>query len=80
MDSIKMQVFGGDSYTWAASSSIYSFGGDSALAAPNTTTTYTVTGSNAIGCTANDTLVVTVESAPTITISATPTDTVLYWR
>lgn len=60
------------SYTWTNSSSLSSSSGAIVTAFPNSTTIYTVTGSNS-GCTGSQTFTVNVISTPTIILSANTT-------
>jgi hypothetical protein len=56
-------------YTWNPGS----FVGSTFSVTPATTTNYTVTGANASGCVNTKTVSITVNNAPTLTVSATPT-------
>jgi gliding motility-associated-like protein len=58
---------GGVSYTWTP----IGLTGSSVTDAPGITTTYTVIGEDAIGCTNTETVTVTVNPSPTLAISAT---------
>ncbi|MCD6067334.1 MAG: hypothetical protein K0S33_2160 [Bacteroidetes bacterium] len=60
-------------YTWTPSGSLSSPTGATVTATPPTTTTITVTGSNAAGCTAQATSTITINTTPTV--SVTPTNT-----
>lgn len=59
----------GNSYNWTPNGSLTGSTTANPTATPTTTTTYTVTATNAIGCTAVDSVVVTVTAAPPLTVS-----------
>jgi len=61
--------YGGISYTW--STGIDSTGTNTADAAPSTTTTYTVTGTDNNGCSDSATFLVTVNPLPTMSFTTT---------
>jgi gliding motility-associated-like protein len=65
-DTIQLQASGADSYVWNQQVTL----SDSLIADPEvyptTTTEYNVTGTDAFGCTANDTIEVTVNALPTV--------------
>jgi hypothetical protein len=64
-------VTGANSYTWSPSTGLSSTLDDQVVASPSSTTTYTITGTNLIGCQSNGTVTVTVASAPiSVTASA----------
>jgi gliding motility-associated-like protein len=67
--SVNVSATGGTSYTWNPGS----LTGTSQVLSPGTSTTYTVTGINAQGCTGQATILITVVPTPTITASASPT-------
>lgn len=56
---------GGANYNWSTGAS-----GNSITVNPSTTTTYTVTGTNVLGCTGTSLSTVTVENNPTVSLSA----------
>ncbi|MFN5213341.1 MAG: PKD domain-containing protein, partial [Bacteroidota bacterium] len=58
--SVNLTAAGANSYTWSPSSTLNSSTGSSVSAAPQTSTTYTVTGTDNNGCTANATVAVQV--------------------
>lgn len=60
---------GGTTYTWAPSGSLSSSTGTTVTATPTVTTTYTVNGT-ALGCTASNTVALTVTPAPAINVSS----------
>jgi hypothetical protein len=64
--SINLTAFGATSYNWSNNLG----NGSSAVAAPSSTTTYTVIGSNSFGCTASAVTQVNVNNLPTITIAS----------
>lgn len=68
-----LTVSGAVNYTWSPSGSLSSGTGNSVTANPATTTIYTVTGANSNGCTATNTVQVTIDSTPTITAIANVT-------
>jgi gliding motility-associated-like protein len=59
----------GVSYTWAPSAGLSATTGSVVSANPTSTTTYTITGTDANGCTNTATLLVTVTAYPTVTVS-----------
>ncbi|MCH2198020.1 MAG: GPI anchored serine-threonine rich family protein [Flavobacteriales bacterium] len=62
-----LQASGGVSYAWSPSAGLSDAGSSSPNASPTTTTTYTVTITDVNGCTADDFVIVTVESDCDIT-------------
>ena len=62
-NSTNLNATGAANYTWAPPTGLNSTIGASVIANPNTTTTYVVTGTNALGCTSTDTVVVYVISS-----------------
>jgi trimeric autotransporter adhesin len=58
---------GADTYTWSTN-----FIGSSIVVTPTTNTTYSVTGTNLIGCSSSTTQLVTVAASLSITIAGTP--------
>jgi PKD repeat protein len=61
---------GANTYTWSPSSSLSSSTGSSVVANPTVTTTYTVVGTN--GCSSSNTITLTVNQGPAVTISPSP--------
>ncbi|WP_396195902.1 PKD domain-containing protein [Flavobacterium sp.] len=57
---------GAQSYTWSPATNLSATTGSSVIFTPGTNTNYTVVGTNAAGCTATSTLVVTVKALPLI--------------
>jgi hypothetical protein len=72
-DSTSLSVSGAVSYTWNPSAGLSSTADSAVFANPTTTTTYTVTGTNAYGCVNSDTLIVNVvvDKLPTVSIAST---------
>jgi len=72
--STSLTANGAVSYSWTPSGSLSSGTAAAVTATPGSTTTYTVVGTDANGCTASATKLVTVDPLPTVAISpATPT-------
>ncbi len=71
---VMLTASGASTYTWSPSTGLNTTTGPTVLATPATTTTYTVVGLDAVGCTGSTTVTVTVIPAPIVTASATPTD------
>jgi len=63
-----IQASGAEDYTWQPATGLDATTGDEVNAGPNTTTTYTVTGSNG-GCTDTKTVTVTIHALPPVSIS-----------
>ncbi|MGQ0827182.1 MAG: PKD domain-containing protein [Bacteroidota bacterium] len=61
---------GAITYTWLPATGLSSTTGSSITANPLVTSTYTVTGTNALGCTGTTTVIVTVD--PTLVVTSTP--------
>jgi hypothetical protein len=71
--SISLRASGASTYVWSPAAGLSRTNGDTVTAAPNSSTTYTITGTDANGCMNATTKPVTVNSLPTITVSpATP--------
>jgi len=68
-DSSLLIVTGADSYVWFPSTGLNVSIGNSVVASPDSTTTYTVTGS-VNGCTAIDTVTIEVNEIPMVSISS----------
>ena len=68
-DSVQLEVHGAETYDWTPSGSLSSETDSVVWAKPNSTTQYSVEGSeNASGCTDTKTLTITVYSLPNVTI------------
>ncbi len=70
--SAPLAVSGAATYVWSPATGLSCTSCASPVASPATTTTYTVTGTNAAGCTASQTLVVTVNPLPALNVSPNP--------
>ncbi|MER2996821.1 T9SS type A sorting domain-containing protein [Pontibacter populi] len=68
--SVQLQAAGGTTYSWAPATGLSATNIANPVATPAVTTTYTVTVTNAEGCTATDEVVVKVNEKPTATIIA----------
>ncbi len=64
--SATLSATGASSYSWTPAAGLSASNIASPLASPTTTTTYIVTGTGAGGCTASDTITVTVKALPTV--------------
>ncbi len=67
--STTLSASGGVNYSWSPASGVSATTGNAIIATPATTTTYTVTGTNVIGCTNTKTVTVTVNPLPVVTAS-----------
>ncbi len=67
--SITLRATGGVTYSWSPTATLSTIAADSAVASPTTTTVYTVSGTDANGCTNTATRTVNVLTTPTISIS-----------
>jgi len=67
--SVNINVNGALSYSWSPTSGLDDPTASTVIASPTTTTTYTVTGADAHGCTVSLTIPMTVYKAPDITIN-----------
>ncbi|MFT3704106.1 MAG: PKD domain-containing protein [Agriterribacter sp.] len=63
-DTVQLTASGADQYEWLPSSSLSKNSGDTVLAFPSSTTTYTIKGSNGSGCFSEKTIDVTVRPTP----------------
>ncbi|HEY4650162.1 MAG TPA: hypothetical protein VIG72_02060, partial [Pontibacter sp.] len=66
---VQLQASGGTTYSWAPAAGLSATNIANPVASPAETTTYTVTVTNADGCTDTDQVVVKVTAAPTVTIT-----------
>ena len=65
-DSIGLSATGASTYIWSPAS----VNGSTVMVAPSTTTTYTVTGTDANGCSDSDVITVTVNALPSVSATA----------
>ncbi|MFT3949559.1 MAG: PKD domain-containing protein [Agriterribacter sp.] len=63
-DTIQLTAAGAEQFTWLPAASLNTNTGDTVLAFPNTTTNYTVKGTNSSGCFASKSVEVTVRTTP----------------
>ena len=63
-DSISLSAIGGSTYSWSTTET-----SSTITVNPTTTTTYIVTGSDANGCSNSDSVLVTVNTLPTVTLN-----------
>jgi gliding motility-associated-like protein len=61
---VNLTASGALSYTWSPATGLSTSNQPNPFATPNVTTTYTVTGTNANGCTSTDLVTITVSSGP----------------
>ena len=73
-DSALIVVTGGSSLIWSPVSSLSFISMHSAYATPTSLTTYTITESNALGCTSSTSVVINVMPQYTISVSSSDTD------
>jgi gliding motility-associated-like protein len=66
--SATLTATGGITYSWAQPAGLSATSGSVVVASPTTTTSYTVTGTDANGCQNTGTLTVTVNPAPTLSV------------
>lgn len=64
----------GGSYTWSPSTGLNTSSGGTVFASPATSTTYTVTGTTALGCFASNTVTVQVAQSSPISLTVSTTD------
>jgi len=64
--SVRLTVNGGISWTWSPATGLDNPNSPAPNASPNVTTTYTVTGTDAFGCSSSDLVVVTVNGNATV--------------
>lgn len=67
---VQLNATGGVTYLWTPATGLSNAGIANPVASPASTTQYVVTGTNATGCTAKDTVVITVNPKPSITRTA----------
>jgi gliding motility-associated-like protein len=72
-DTIGMIASGANTYTWSPATGLNVTTGVYVIASPGITTTYTVTGTDAGGCTGTATQVITIYPTPTVTITPSAT-------
>lgn len=70
--SITISASGGDSYFWSPSTSLSSDTGHTVIAFPSSSTTYTVSASNTLGCSGTATVTIGIYPDPQITVNAFP--------
>lgn len=73
-DSVNLTIAGNANYTWSPSTGLNQTTGNSVIATPSSTTTYTVSGTSAAGCSGTATVTITVLPNPNASFSATPTN------
>jgi gliding motility-associated-like protein len=69
-DSVTLNAAGGIVYSWSPAVGLSCSNCANPVASPSTTTTYILTGTNESGCTANDTVVVTIHPLPIVNAGA----------
>jgi len=69
-DSVSFFISGAESYNWAPNTSISSINNDTVIVNPVNNITYSVIGTNLLGCTSIIQLPVTVHSNPTVSVSS----------
>lgn len=67
--SVTLTANGADTYSWAPSTALSSTSGESVIASPTATITYTVLGTTTAGCTNTATVTVTVNPGPVVAVS-----------
>jgi PKD repeat protein len=67
-ESSNLSSVNASTYTWSPSAGLNTTVGPNVIASPNTTTTYTVTGSTSSGCFTTDTVVIIVNPLPNVTL------------
>jgi len=68
-NSVQLNTVGASSYLWVPSTGLSNSNINNPVATPINTTQYIVTGSSGNGCTANDTVIITINPLPTITLT-----------
>ena len=69
-DTTVLTATGANSYAWSPANGLSATAGASVNAYPQATTTYVVTGTNAAGCSAQDSVIVTVNPLPVVSAGA----------
>jgi len=69
-DSVSVALAGGLTYSWNPSADVSDLGGGTYAVFPSSSTLYVITGSDANGCTASDSLTLTVSANPTVNLGA----------
>lgn len=69
LDSSILSVFGAFTFSWSPAAGLNTVSGNTVKASPSSSTTYTITGTNANGCTSTQTVSVIVNSLPILSIS-----------
>ncbi|MEJ8800611.1 Ig-like domain-containing protein [Pontibacter sp. H249] len=70
-ESTTISVTGADTYTWAPATGLNTTTGNTVIAKPTQTTTYTITGTNeATGCTSITTFTIVVNPLPVVTVAS----------
>lgn len=67
--SVQINTIGAASYSWSPATGLSSVAIANPIASPTLTTKYFVAGTNSLGCTAKDSIMVTVKPKPVVTIS-----------
>ncbi|HWY10863.1 MAG TPA: gliding motility-associated C-terminal domain-containing protein [Bacteroidia bacterium] len=67
--SANLNATGALSYTWTPAATLNTASGPNVIASPATTTTYSVSGTNAVGCVATITTAVTVNALPVVVVN-----------
>jgi gliding motility-associated-like protein len=71
-DTIKLTASGAVTYSWIPASGLSSMTGSTVISKPSKTTTYTITGTSANGCTATAIAIATVNPKPTAAFTTSP--------
>lgn len=74
---VALNVSGANTYTWVANPSLSATGISNPIANPNNTSSYSVSGTSALGCIGSTVVTVNVVQAPTLTISTAPNSTTI---
>jgi len=65
-ESINISATGGNNYSWSPATGLNTTSGNSVMSTPTNTQTYTVTGTDANGCSNSDQITITVNPLPTV--------------